>query len=36
MMKLPGDEELEAFFIERMVELEDEYPYIRDLILDYL
>lgn len=36
MMKLPGDEELEAFFIERMVELEGEYPYIRDLILDYL
>lgn len=35
MMRLPRTPELEDYFIERMVELEDDYPRIRDLILGY-
>lgn len=35
MMRLPRTPELEEYFIERMVELEDDYPRIKDLILSY-
>lgn len=35
MMRLPRTPELENYFIERMVELEDDYPSIKDLILSY-
>ena len=35
MMRLPRTPELEDYFIERMVELEDDYPRIKDLILNY-
>lgn len=35
MMRLPRTPELEDYFIERMVELEDDYPRIKDLILSY-
>lgn len=35
MMRLPRTPELEDYFIERMVELEDNYPRIKDLILSY-
>lgn len=35
MMRLPRTPELENYFIERMVELEDDYPRIKDLILSY-
>lgn len=36
MKKLPRDEELEQFFIEKMVEFEDDYPEIGKMILKYL
>lgn len=36
MKKLPRDEEMEQFFLDKMIELEDEYPYIGRMILDYL
>lgn len=35
MMRLPRTPELEDYFIERMVELEDDYPRIKDLVLSY-
>lgn len=35
MMRLPRTPEMEEYFIERMVELEDDYPRIKDLILSY-
>lgn len=36
MMELPKNEEREQFFIDKMVELEQDYPDIKNLILDYL
>lgn len=35
MMKCERTEELENYFINVMVEFEDKYPYVKDLILEY-
>lgn len=36
LIKLPRTEALENFLIEKMIELEDEHPDIKRLILDFL
>lgn len=36
LMKMPRSNELEKYLLDIMVEYEDEYPSVRELIGDYL
>lgn len=36
LIKLPRTDELEELLIQRMIELEDDYPDIKKLVLKYL
>lgn len=36
LMKLERTEELEQYLLEKMIEFEDDYPWVKDMILEYL